>query len=226
MKRKGALVNGSIMASLVLLVGGMGVIAAYRTFMVYDIPWQRHPLPAPPGQTTNILLVDLQSYGNYDPTGDTIYVTTRDGTVYAHTLFEDQWLPGEPADRYDDSSWCVAPGPPSAADVWEPDAPPVEKKVLASAGWLWGSGFTGNATILRCYVLYRDGSLEVWTRQKNSLSPTDFAGWASAFGGCGALVGAVIGGVILAIRHSAKARAAPTPFRILNSEFGILRASG
>lgn len=207
MKSKGYLVNGSIIVSLALLAGGIGVFAAYRTFMVYDIPWGHRELPVPPRETTSIFRLDTQSYGN-DPTGDTIYVTTRDGTVYSYTLFEDKWVPGEPAPGWDDSSWCVAPGPPSDASVWQPDPPPVEKKVLDSAGGLWGHG---RVTNIRCYVLYRDGSLEVWTRQQNALTMTTFVDWAALFGTCGALVGALIGGCILIIRRSLKTRVAATP---------------
>ena len=191
-----------------LCVVGLGV--AYFAFMRYDIPWRRLALPNPPRRPASILHVELNSTRD-DPTGDVIYIKTDNGAVYAHRVPTDPWRWVDPATTWDtDHTSDCAPDWPSeysGSDIWEP--PPVQKKVVDSAGIRFEHSL---AIDVRCYVLFEDGSLEVWAREDNfAMGLMPFIACAPVLAACGAALGLMIGGLVFYIRKKKRKAAQVQP---------------
>jgi hypothetical protein len=202
MKSNSGLANSLIIGSLALLMGCVGLAIAARILAAPDTSWKHQLLPIAPSQATR--KIHVKGVGIRDPTGDTIYITTKGGEIYSNTLFDDKWVQGEPAIPWKPvwvrhcvptwDSWI-----PGVDDMLEP--PPVERKVLDSAGVTFGHAMVDD---VRCYVLYDDGSIEVWGRELHSVWEEMpfvefFCGPAAAV--LGALIGILIGTGIVAIRH-------------------------
>jgi len=191
--------DGLIIISLALIMGGIGVVIAFFIFLNndYKIPWKHYPLKNTSTDFISIGYVEFNSYLE-DPTGDTIYISTKDGLIFSKTLFENEWLLVESVPVWDTEhiSDCapVWPGAPSDAQIWEP--PPTEKNILDSAGARFERPFS---IIVRCYVLSDDGSLEVWVRGDDAgkTGAYAFAFYAQCFGIIGVLVGIIMGGYIV-----------------------------
>ncbi len=189
------LLEGSIVAFLSVLLACIGVGVAVRIFTNYEIPWQRYVLLKPPKGTIEISGVDFHSYLD-EPAGDEVHVRTADGAVYSNTLFEDTWqfVVGADAKPTSQPLKC-APAwseQPSDAPIWDP--PPIKKTVLDSAGARFEHSM---AIAVRCYVLYDDGSLELWTRYDDFRSSAPLIFGAPLLGGFGALAGLVIGFLVV-----------------------------
>jgi hypothetical protein len=198
MKSKTNLPNALIIVPLALLMGGVGLAIAYFQFMVYDLSWDTYQLNNPPKETIGIIHIDYKST-LADPMGDTIYVITKDHFVYSNTLFEKEWglAQADPSWEEDYASTCtpVWPGAQSDAQIWS--APPVEKKVVDSRGVRFEHAM---AIAVRCYVLSEDGSLEVWTREDSAIAIIAFLQCGSVYALFGALLGIIIGVIIIRIR--------------------------
>lgn len=124
-----------------------------------NIPlWKQYSIKSPPAGTNDILYIDIQSTLE-DPTLDIIYVNSESGKVYSNILFQDNWRMDATV-PYDGAEFSLC------ATEWL-DHPPVKKDILDSAG---GRFERPLSTILRCYVLFKDGSLQVWTRSTDVLS--------------------------------------------------------
>ncbi len=198
MKPKANLSNAFIIVALTLLMGGVGLAIAYFQFLVYDLPWNTYQLKNPPKDTVGIVHVEDQST-LIDPTGDTIYVITKDYSIYSNTLFEKEWklAQANPSWEEDYASSCAPawPGAQSDAEIW--NAPPVEKKVVDSRGVRFEHAL---AIAVRCYVLSEDGSLEVWTREDSAISIIAFLQCGSVYVLVGVLLGIIIGVVVIRLR--------------------------
>lgn len=206
MKARPCLLNGLIIVFPAILLCGIGVLFAYRMFLVYDLPWKHTSLPPPPDEIVDIVHIDFQSYMD-DPTGDTIFVAAKDGAVYSNTLFGNEWLPVESVPDWgtDYTNQCAPtwPGAQSDAPIWDP--PPVEKKVADSAGVRFEHAM---AIAVRCYVLSDDGSLDIWAREDDvSIGVAPFVLLAPVMGILGALVGALAGLLIVYLNQRRKAPA-------------------
>ena len=186
--------NGLMIASLALIVGIIGIVIAILIFLNndYEIPWNQYPLKNSSEDFVSIIYVEVNSFAE-DPTGDTIYVSTKDGLIFSNTLFEEECLLVEsvPAWETKRTSDCapVWPGAQSDAQIWDP--PPTEKNILDSAGIRFERPVS---IIVRCYVLADDGSLEVWVREGDFLERFGaFVFYAPCLGIIGLLVGTIIG---------------------------------
>ena len=207
MKSKANLPNSLIIAALALLMGAVGLTAAYFRFMTYDLPWHTYRLSDPPKGAAGIVHVEYQA-NQHDPAGDTIYVVTQDGSVYANRLFTKGWglVQSNPSREEDRSSACapVWPGAQSEAEIWS--APPVEKKVVDSRG----VRFEHSASIaVRCYMLSEDGSLEVWTREDSIMGIIAFLQCGPVYALAGALLGVLTGIVVTRLRKTVKGAIEP-----------------
>lgn len=187
--------NGLMIISLALIMSVIGVVIAVLIFLNndYEIPWNHYPLNNSSKDFVGIVYVEVNSFLE-DPTGDTIYVSTKDGFIFSNTLFEEEWLLVEsvPVWETERTSACapVWPGAPSDAQIWE--SPPTEKNILDSTGIRFERPVS---IIVRCYVLSDDGSLEVWVRgddlEKAGIAA--FVFYAPCLGIIGLLVGIIIG---------------------------------
>ncbi len=189
------LLEGSVVGFVSLLMGCIGVAVPVRLFTGYEIPWQRYALPSSPRGTTEISGVTFHSYLD-QPAGDTVYVRTAEGAVYSNTLFEETWKTAGASDgeAANHASQCspVWSETPSDAPIW--DAPPVEEQVLDSAGVRFEHSM---AIAVRCYVLFEDGSIQLWTRYDDFRSSSALLIGAPLLGAFGAVAGLIIGVLIV-----------------------------
>jgi hypothetical protein len=88
-----------------------------------------------------------------DPTTDVIWISAEDGGNYSNVLFQENRSQVGAVPKQDFEY-------PACATEWN-DLPPV-RRVISSAGVRFERPLS---TILRCYVLYEDGRLQVWTRK-------------------------------------------------------------
>jgi hypothetical protein len=203
MKSNSCLVNSLKISFWGLLMGVFGLVLSYFLFLdtQYEIPWGRYHLPDAPKEAINIVFVEIVSTLE-DPSGDIIYISTEDSSVYSNTLYENSWLLVESVSNWDSDhiSDCapVWPGAPTDAQIWE--APPVKNNIIDSAGVRFERPLS---IIVRCYVLSDDGSLEVWVREDNAgkAGVYSFAFFAPRFAILGIMVGVIIGVLIIRFRQ-------------------------
>ncbi len=205
MKSNNVLINGLIIVSLALLMGGVGLATAYFMFLNlnqdYDIPWKHFTLPTPPKEIVAISHIEFHSYLD-DPTGDTVYIMTKNGAIYSNTLFQKDWLLVEGTSNFekDYTSDCAPTwaGAQSDSQIWDP--PPAKENILDSAGVRFEHSL---AIDVRCYVLSDDGNLKVWVREDNAGSSGvfAFAFFAQAFGCLGIIIGIIIGALLIRFRN-------------------------
>jgi hypothetical protein len=195
MKLKEAHLNGLIVFLSAILIGGIGIEIAFLLFVNhdYDIPWNHFMLPTPPEGSMSIAHVAF--YHTFDdPVNDIISIQTEDGTIYSNTLFEKEWSLVEGTPNFDEeyTSDCAPTwaGAKSDAQIWAP--PPTGNDVRDSAGARFEHA---SAIAVRCYVLYKDGTLEAWTRADSAQSAGiyTFLIFTPVFGIAGAIIGVLIG---------------------------------
>ncbi len=144
--------------ALIILIATLGCSVGFFVAGGYAPPWTRlsiHPSPATP---VSIAYLDINSMQD-DPGGDVLFIEAVDGKVYSLRLFEDQW---ELVDQVPDSS-NVGYIENCAID-W-PSPPLVEEGIIDSVGIRIDHAL---ATILRCYVLMDDHSLQVWVHSSDA----------------------------------------------------------
>jgi hypothetical protein len=200
MKSNTCFINGLIVGFLALFLGGIGLLVGNSAVGEYNPPWTHYPIPAPSKEIVDIAHVEIMSTLP-DPTGDTIFVKAKDGEVYSNTLFQNEWSIVDPIPTWDTESlydctgeWLV----PSDSHMW--DAPPVDKGVVDSYGALFERPVS---TIVRCYVLSDDGSLEVWVHSGNAMDLLAGVFMKIVYGTIGAIIGIVIGVIIIRFRRKA-----------------------
>lgn len=184
-------------------MGGVGLATAYFMFLNddYEIPWKHFALPTPPKEIVAISHIEFHSYLD-DPTGDTVYITTKNGALYSNTLFQKDWLLIEDTPNFekDYTSDCAPTwaGTQSNSQIWDP--PPTGKNVFDSAGIRFEHTL---AIDVRCYVLTDDGNLEVWAREDNASSAGvfSFAFFAQVFGCLGIIMGVIMGVLLIRFRN-------------------------
>jgi hypothetical protein len=189
-------------------MGGVGLAIAY--FMTlnkeYNIPWKHFTLPTPPKEIVAISHIEFHSYFD-DPTGDIVYITTKNGKIYSNTLFQKDWMLIEDIPNFekDYTSDCAPTwaGAQSDSQIWDP--PPTGNNVHDSAGIRFEHSL---AIDVRCYVLLDDGNLEVWAREDNAGSAGIFAFiyYAQAFGCLGIIIGIIIGVLVIRFRNKESVR--------------------
>ena len=208
MNSKTRLVNGLIIATLVLFGCGAGYSIGNFSIGEYNPSWEHYELKSVPDDLVRIAFVDIQS-NLFDPTGDIVYVSDKDGKIHSNTVFQNEWSVVEP-----DSTWehnrladCTSKKlGPTDSYLW--DNPPVEKGILDSAGIIFERPVS---TIVRCYILLEDGSLEVWVHSGNAMDSMagEFLKVAYAF--FGLLLGVIISVIVIRYRNRVASLAASTP---------------
>ncbi len=166
MKSNTCLVNGLIVGFLALLMGGIGFSIGNSATGEYNPPWKRYAIQAAPKETVKIAHVEINST-LFDPAGDIVFVADKEGDVFSNTVFQSEWSVVDPVPTWDNNhiSNCTAEKlGPTESHMW--DTPPVEKDVIDSAGIIFERPVS---TIVRCYVLLDDGSLEVWVHSGNAM---------------------------------------------------------
>jgi hypothetical protein len=168
----------SVLISIAVSLLGALIGGAVGLFLYgYYIPqWKHYEIVSLPG-ANDILQIDIQSTLD-DSTDDTLYVVSENEKVYSNTLFQDNW---KLVDSIPENNFEF----PLCATEWN-DHPPVKTGLVDSAGVRFERPLS---TILRCYVLFTDGSLQVWTRS------TDLGGLIAMEITSG-LIGLVIGIIV------------------------------
>ena len=156
MQNKRRFPYGKVIASLLLL----GFI-----FIVWNLfnrdsryPWIVYELNSGPNGLAKIEFVDINSTLN-DPTGDVVYVSDENGIIYSNEIFNNTWSPIEAGSNWETeyAKDCTQRLAPYNTPIW--DKPPVEQDVIDSFGVIFERPFS---IIIRCYILFDDGNLEVW----------------------------------------------------------------
>ncbi len=216
MKPKNPLIDIGILTCSSVVVACLAAVVTFYALGYPMPPWDRHLLPAAPGEITHILHVEFRPHGpgphdipepsHADPVGDTIFISTTDRTVYSYTPFDNEWKrvasPG---------AWEETPAT-RCAPAWdspEPDARilepiPLEKAVRASSGIRVGHTMVD---AVRCYVLYEDGSLEVWGRELTGDGALALSYYTPCIIVVGLVIGFLAGLLILSIRNKRRAPA-------------------
>jgi hypothetical protein len=144
--------------ALIILSAVIGCCAGSFVVGGYDPPWTRLSIQSSPATPISIALVDINSMHN-DPEGDVLFIEAADERVYSLRLFEDQW---ELVDQVPDPGNVFYTE--NCATDW-PNHPPVEEGIIDSVGVRIDHAL---ATILRCYVLMDDHSLQVWVHSSDA----------------------------------------------------------
>ena len=142
----------------------------------------------------------------FDPTGDIVYVSDKDGKIHSNTAFQNEWSVVEPVSTWesDRPADCTSKRlGPTESHLW--DNPPVEKGVIDSAGVLFERPVS---TTVRCYVLLDDGSLEVWVHSGNAMDSMAGESQKLVFGFFGLILGVIIS--VIVIRYRKRAASLPT----------------
>ncbi len=149
----------AIFISIVLSLIGASLGAGLGLFLYSSfIPSWKHYEISPLADAKDILQIDVQSTLD-DPAKDVLYVGVESGKIYSNILFQEDWLPVQsvPENNYEF---------PSCATEWK-DHPPVTNGIADSLGVRFERPVS---TIVRCYVLLDNGSLQVWTRSTDVFS--------------------------------------------------------
>ncbi len=203
MKSSTYLINGLIIGFLALLLSGVGVFVGNFTIGEYNPPWTHYSILSPPKEIVGIAHVETIST-LADPTGDTIFVKDKNGEVYASTLFQSKWSAVNPVPAWDNENLYECTGEwlaPSGSHMW--DSPPVDN-VIDSYGVLFERPVS---TIVQCYVLLDDGSLEVWVHSGNAMDMMAGIVMKTVYIMIGAIIGIIFGVMIIRFRKRA---ASPT----------------
>ena len=204
MKSSTCLINGLIISFLALLFGAIGLLVGNATISEYNPPWTHYSIQSPPKETVDIAHVEIVSTLE-DPAGDTIFVKDKNGEVYSNTLFQSKWSEINTVPAWDKESPYECTGEwlaPSDSHMW--DRPPVDN-VVDSYGALFERPVS---TIVRCYVLLEDGSLEIWVHSGNAMDLLAGIALKTVYIIVGVTIGIVIGVMIIRFRKRAKS---PTP---------------
>ncbi len=183
------------------LLGLVGLFIGNSTGGEYNPPWEHYFIQAPSKEMIGIAYVNIQSYLE-DPTGDILFVETNNGEVYSNTIFQSNWILVEPVPIWNDSfiTECAPEWTgPTNAHMWDP--PPVEKSVIDSAGVRFERPMS---TILRCYVLLEDGTLEVWIHSGNAMDLLAGEILKKMYPLFGVVLGIATGVIITRLRKRAK----------------------
>ena len=169
MKIRSTLLLALISIVVSLFGAGLGAVSGAFLYAYYIPPWKHYEISSFQG-AKDILQIDIQS-SLEDPTEDTLYVVSENGKVFSNTLFRDSWNPVEslPENNYEF---------PLCATAWQ-EHPPIQKGLVDSAGVRFERPLS---TILRCYVLFKDGRLQVWTRSTNVFSLMNFVSASAILG--------------------------------------------
>ncbi len=196
MKPRSCLLESLIIGLMGLAVGGLALLIANMLIGNYDPPWVHYTLPTTPQSAVSILHVAIRS-SLEDPTGDIIYIATKDGTVYGNSLFQQSWLSVAPSPDWNNT------GISKCATVWD-DHPPVGGGVIDSAGVRFERPIS---TILRCYVLMDDGSIQVWVHSANGMDLFKNISSKMGVGAFGGILGIAAGVLIIILRRRKPAEA-------------------
>ena len=189
-----------IIVLVALSFGGIGFFIGDSRMGDYNPYWENVSLATPPINITKIEHIEIISTLP-DPIGDIVYVSNKDGIVYSNTLFQSSWSAVAPVPVWDNdyaSDCATEKDNPSDSHMW--DNPPIENGVIDSASFRFERPVS---TIVRCYVLLDNGNLEVWTHSGNAMDLMAHNFIKLMYGVFGALIGAIIGIVILRARNRA-----------------------
>jgi multisubunit Na+/H+ antiporter MnhB subunit len=162
---------------IVIILSLLGIIlGTIAGFLLYDrlIPrWTYYDITPPLGAKDIVQVEIIRTLT--DPTDDVLYIYTDGGQLFSNILFQKEWYPVEVAPKNDYEF-------PKCATEWK-DHPPTKSEIIDSIGVRFERPIS---TILRCYVLYKNGTLQVWTRS------TDVYSWMITIV-AGGLLGFIIG---------------------------------
>jgi hypothetical protein len=168
----------SIIVSIIPLLGALlgaflGIKSApYLRFLI--LPWKQNEI-SPLDDVKNILYVDSPFSLSDDPTNDTLYVVSENGTFFSNTLFQDEWQIATP-EQIQKTLSCPT--------EW---LPLIKNNILDTARISYSDEFSGT---IRCYVLFKNGHMQVWT---HSTSVYEYPYIIIISGGLGLILGAIVG---------------------------------
>jgi hypothetical protein len=163
MKSKTCLLSGLTICFASLFTGGIGLVVGILLFGNYSPPWQHYSIQSAPAEIVDIVHIDIQSTLD-DPTGDILYVASKEGIVYSNSLYQDKWLVIDPVPNWDDDPTNLTECATEWADHPLAAPPSVDGVVVDSAGVRFERPLS---SIWRCYVLLDDGRLQVWVHSSN-----------------------------------------------------------
>ncbi len=204
MKLNARLVNGIIVSVLLLVGCGVGWLVGRSSVSEYNPAWEKYSLKSVPSNAAQIKFVEIKSY-LFDPTGDIVYVADNDGNVYSNTVFQNEWsmvssIP-EWENKRPDNCTSERLGP-TESHLW--DNPPVAKGIKDSAGVIFERPVS---TIVRCYVLLDDGSIEVWVHSGNAMDSMAGEFLKLLFAFFGLIIGIIIS--VIVVRYRKRAASLP-----------------
>jgi hypothetical protein len=151
---------------------GISIVYYYTSVL-----WKHYEI-SPFQGAKSILHVDA----HFSPTDDVLYIVSENGTVFYNTLFQNEWQVAPPIPKQEYNL-------PSCPPEWDI---PIKNNVIDSVGI--NISDIDTTSVSRCYALFNDGSIEVWTRTQS----TFYAILAYAGGGLGLIIGSIIGVIISA----------------------------
>ena len=175
-------INPKLLSTIVSIVPLLGALLGaflgirsvpYSRFII--LPWKHYEI-SPLEGAKNILYVNSPFSG--EPTDDVLYVLSENGTIFSNKLFQDEWQIAT-SEQTRETSSCPT--------EW---LPLIKNNISDSVGVVHTDEFSGT---LRCYILFNDGSMQVWTR---SSSVYEFFYTGSISGGFGFIAGAIVGVII------------------------------
>ncbi len=157
----------------------LGATLAPRLYFVIPEFWKHYEISPFPG-AKKIISVDTR-FAN-EPDGEVLYIVSEDDIVFSNSLFEDEWQIDTPTSAHE----YIMPSCPAEWSI------PIKKSnVIDSAGVSMTDAET--TSVSRCYILFDDGSMEVWTDTNSIYDITISLIVGGVFG---YIVGAIIGLII------------------------------
>jgi hypothetical protein len=153
MKPHSAFKNFFSIFILACLGGIVGFTFGNMLFSFFIPPWSRFPIKSPPEKASRIISLEIKS-DRSNPENDSIFIVTDAGKLLSYKLFLEDWQ--EIKIGPTPEAWIV-----KCARPW-PNRPLVLMKVVSSLGVAFDHALLRAE---KCYVLFENGSLEVWTRE-------------------------------------------------------------
>jgi hypothetical protein len=199
MNFRSTLSNFLFTGTMMFIGGILGLVIGIFFYNAFLPPWKTLEIDSTRTDTVDILFVDYHSTLD-DPTDDILYIKTQSGDIYSVLHNEWSPIPLLPdgktiseimkRDGYDDSPMVAITTQNEVFQLvdneWEVLEHPTEpfwgmkprqcadwrkrlsfRKVIDSSGVSFAHALADST---KCYVLFEDGNLEVWTRTQDAFS--------------------------------------------------------
>ena len=173
-----------LMVSGFILLGGVAGLLVGAFLFTYFIPfWSHTEIDIEGHMFSEITVVEFFLSTNFDPSKDNVILKTEDGEYYSYNQYK--WQQTELSDidltKFHHNSCNEWAGPPPASYL---------KRTEDMAGVDYEHPL---AHVSRCYILFPNGSLELWTRDIN-VGHLFYVRVSTLV--LGVLAGAITGGII------------------------------